>query len=226
MDIGVDEAGRGPLFGRVYAAAVCLPPYLYDCSLIKDSKKIKNSKTLSEVSQLIREESICWGLGYATEKEVDQMNILEATMVAMHRAIRVCLEKFPNWDGCLRIDGSFFKSFTIFKDEQIVPVPHECVVQGDSKVKCIAAASILAKQARDEYITELVSSNPKLDEYYDLGSNKGYGTKKHLEGLKNYGLSPWHRKTFGICKSLEPWVVSVVDSPAVAAIQSTNIERN
>tara|TARA_B100001093_G_C26852175_1_gene1025594 strand:- start:2254 stop:2856 length:603 start_codon:yes stop_codon:yes gene_type:complete len=188
IEAGVDEAGRGPLFGRVYAAAVILnPDMIYNYNLIKDSKKLsKNNLLISE--GYVKSIAVDWSVGYSTEQRIDEINILHATQEAMHKA----LDGLNIKPGFLLIDGNYFKPY---KDIQC-----NCVVGGDDTYFSIAAASILAKTARDKYIQELCQENPELNEKYSIGTNKGYGASKHIKGIKKYGISEWHRKTFGICK--------------------------
>jgi len=189
MEAGVDEAGRGPLFGRVYAGAVILNPELtYDYNLIKDSKKISKKK-LPFAECYVKRMALDWSVAYSTAERVDEINVLHATQEAMHKAI-YGLNITPEF---LLIDGNYF---TPYKDIQC-----NCVIGGDDSYFSIAAASILAKTARDRYIEELCTADPSLDEKYDLKSNKGYGSPKHIGGIKSYGITEWHRKTFGICKN-------------------------
>jgi|TARA_B110000495_G_C23014213_1_gene600318 ribonuclease HII len=189
IEAGVDEAGRGPLFGRVYAAAVILNPEMkYNLNLIKDSKKISKKK-LPISESYVKQISIDWSVGYSTAERIDEINILHATQEAMHKAIDGLNIK-PEF---LLIDGNYFKPY---KDVQC-----NCIIGGDDTYLSIAAASILAKTARDRYIEELCKADPSLDEKYNIKSNKGYGAVKHMEGIKKYGITEGHRKTFGICKN-------------------------
>jgi ribonuclease HII len=207
-EIGVDEAGRGPMFGRVYTGAVILPKSMdaFKHELMKDSKKFHSEKKIKEVAEYIKANAIAWAVGWADEREIDQLNIRRATHKAMHQAIQAVLEK-QEWADAkiLLVDGNDFTPF-IDKSESIVPVPlqHVCIEGGDNTYSCIAAASILAKVARDDYIAELCKEHPDLITRYDLLKNKGYGTKKHMDGIKQYGITEWHRKTFGICRGQAP----------------------
>ena len=188
IEAGVDEAGRGPLFGRVYAAAVILNPELeYDDNMIKDSKRISKKK-LPICEEYVKDIALDWSVAYSTEERIDEINILQATQEAMHKA----LDDLNIKPGFLLIDGNYFKPY---KDIQC-----NCVVGGDDSYYSIAAASILAKTARDKYIDELCEKEPELDEKYGIKTNRGYGASKHIKGIKKYGISEWHRKTFGICK--------------------------
>ena len=200
IEIGVDEVGRGPMFGRVYTAAVVLPKdNSFDHSKMKDSKKFHSKKKIKEVSDYIKTNAIHWSIKWEDEKVIDEINIRNATHSAMHKAIKEIYN--IGKDTLLLIDGNDFKPFVIFNKTYLEQVPHIAIEGGDNKYSSIAAASILAKVARDEYIEELCKEYPELIEKYDLEKNKGYGTKKHMDGFRNYGITEWHRKTFGICKN-------------------------
>jgi ribonuclease HII len=200
IEIGVDEVGRGPMFGRVYTAAVVLPKdNSFDHSKMKDSKKFHSKKKIKEVSDYIKTNAIHWSIKWEDEKVIDEINIRNATHSAMHKAIKEIYN--VGKDTLLLIDGNDFKPFVIFNKTHLEQVPHITIEGGDNKYSSIAAASILAKVARDEYIQELCKEYPDLIEKYDLEKNKGYGTKKHMDGIRNYGITEWHRKTFGICKN-------------------------
>ena len=198
QEIGIDEVGRGPMFGRVYTAAVVLPKNNdYKHELMKDSKKFTSEKKLIETANYIKQNAIYYSITYEDEKSIDLNNIKEATHLSMHKSIK----NIPNYyNSLLLVDGINFKPLTYFKDNIINEVNHICIEKGDSKYTAIAAASILAKVERDAYINDLCEKNKFLVEYYDLKKNKGYGTKKHMEGIVKYGISEMHRKTFGVCK--------------------------
>lgn len=203
MEIGVDEAGRGPMIGRVYAAAVILPVNdIFDHSGIKDSKRFHSEKKLACMSDYIKENAIGWAVGYATEEEIDTHNIRKATHMAMHRAIKRLIDKLTLAHNRFRllIDGNDFTPYMMFQENCLVQAPFNTIEQGDNKITCIAAASILAKVARDEYIVKLCENEPELQEKYGLLNNKGYGTKKHIDGIREHGISKYHRTTFGLCK--------------------------
>lgn len=203
VEIGIDEVGRGPLFGRVYTAAVILPVTDFRFDLMKDSKKFSSKKKIQEVAEYIKENAVAYSIEYQDEKSIDTNNIRIATFMAMHKAIEN-IQKFrkgENKNYYLLVDGCDFKPITYLNDDEMIQqINHVCIEGGDNKYCAIAAASILAKVARDKYITELCKKHPKLDEYYSLESNKGYGAKKHLDGIREYGITPWHRKTFGSCQ--------------------------
>ena len=190
LEMGLDEAGRGPMFGRVYVAGVILPPE-FNNPLIKDSKKLSERKRLIAMD-IIKENAIDYSIAFCTESEIDNINIFRATHKAMHEVVRKSLVVPEH----LLIDGPHFNTY--FHDNKLIP--HTCIENGDNLYAPIAAASILAKVTRDKYIEQMCKDYPELIERYDLLNNKGYGTKKHMEGLKKYGITKWHRKTFGICR--------------------------
>jgi ribonuclease HII len=214
MEIGVDEAGRGPLFGRVYTAAVVLPKDMdrFDHTLMKDSKKFHSKSKIIKVAEYIKENAIDWSVTYEDEKTIDEINILQATQKSMHHSINNILSKNHLNDRTnlkispksvhLLIDGNYFNPISFYdkKCKKINVVPHICIESGDNKYSAIAAASILAKVSRDKYIEDLCEEYPYLAEKYAIDTNKGYGAKKHLDGIKEYGITQWHRKSFGICK--------------------------
>lgn len=178
LEAGCDEAGRGCLAGPVVAAAVILPED-FDNELINDSKQLSEKKR-NELRKVIEKEAISWAVAFVDNQEIDQINILNASHLAMHRALDM-LEKEP---AHLIIDGNRFKKYK--------NIPHECMIKGDGRFLSIAAASILAKTHRDEYMLSLHNQFP----VYDWGKNKGYPTKKHREAIAEHGVTPYHRKTF------------------------------
>ena len=215
-EIGVDEVGRGPMFGRVYTAAVILPKDdSFDCSMVKDSKKFHSKKKIEEASQYVKDNALAWYISFEDEKKIDEINILQATQLSMHNSIlevRKQLNKILNEKGeqegkeysyNLLIDGNYFNPVTYLdkKTNKIKSIPHVTVQGGDNKYASIAAASILAKVERDRYIDELCEKNPILVDHYGIDSNKGYGAKRHLDGIKEHGITIWHRRSFGICKN-------------------------
>lgn len=174
---GVDEAGRGPLAGPVCAAAVILPKYL-EIPGLTDSKKISD-KRRRELFPEIQKQALFFGIGFASEREIDEINILQATFLAMERA----LAKLPVTPELALIDGNREKDFGI---------PVKTVVKGDSLSANIAAASILAKVSRDDLMLEMARQYPQ----YGFEVHKGYGTKAHYDALRTYGPSPIHRQSF------------------------------
>jgi ribonuclease HII len=199
LEIGIDEAGRGPLFGRVYTGAVVLPKDVdFEFDKMKDSKKFNSVKKINEVAEYIKEKALAWSVTYNDEKVVDNINIRQSVLSSMHNSIKNVMTTDNEY--LLLVDGNDFRPYMMFKDDEYLPVKHICIEGGDNKYCAIAAASILAKTERDKYIYELCEENPELKEKYGIDRNKGYGTKTHLDGIKNFGITKWHRKTYGICK--------------------------
>ena len=211
-EFALDEAGRGCLFGRVYIACVVLPkdPTLFtgvDGTNIKDSKKFSSKKKLAEVAEYVKRNALAWHVSWIEADEIDKINILESTMKGMHDCIDNVFKKIqdiPSMGQCMAIvDGNYFKPYSRFDQitSTIVGLPHVTIEKGDGTYMGIAAASILAKNARDEWVLEMCQQYPILVERYGLDTNMGYGTKRHLDGIREYGISQWHRRTFGdLCK--------------------------
>jgi ribonuclease HII len=215
-EIGVDEAGRGPMFGRVYTAAVILPKDdSFDCSMVKDSKKFHSKKKIEEAAKYIKENALAWFVSFEDEKKIDEINILQATQLSMHNSINEVRKNFnkihkeegkeerKDYYYSLLIDGNYFNPITYLdkKTNRIETLHYMTIEGGDNKYASIAAASILAKVERDRYIDELCEQHPTLIEHYGLDSNKGYGAKRHMDGIKEHGITIWHRRSFGICKN-------------------------
>ena len=207
IEIGVDEAGRGPLFGPVYTGAVVLPreSETFDYSLLKDSKKFTSFKKLTMVTEYIKEHADFWSVNCVDEKEIDSINIRQATLKSMHASIDSIIKQMPpqknSDDVLLIIDGNDFKPYYRVTHDSADLFSHICVKGGDNVYGSVAAASILAKHARDTFIGDLCEKHPLLKKYYSIDKNKGYGAKVHLEGIRTYGVSQWHRLTFGICRT-------------------------
>lgn len=180
LEAGCDEAGRGCLAGAVYAAAVILPRD-YQNDLLNDSKQL-SEKQRYLLREQIERDALAWAVGVVDEKEIDRINILHASILAMHRAV----EQLKIQPEFLIIDGNRFKPYR--------QLPYATIVKGDGKYLSIAAASILAKTYRDDYMNRLHQEYP----FYDWNKNKGYPTKKHREGIKVHGTSPYHRMTFNL----------------------------
>ncbi len=178
LEVGLDEVGRGCLAGPVVASAVILPSD-FDYDIVKDSKKL-TEKRRKEAYELIKEHAIEYSISFVDAKSIDKFNILQATMVAMHG----CLDKLESEPNHILVDGNVFNKYR--------DIEHTTVVKGDSKYYSIAAASILAKVTRDEYMKEQHEKFPM----YKWDSNKGYGSKVHREAIKEKGISPLHRKSF------------------------------
>ena len=196
LEVGLDEVARGCLLGRVYSAAVIwrneneldeLLDFFNEEKLdIKDSKKLKPLER-KKIKTYIEAYSLDYSVSWCCEKEIDKYNIRQTTFIAMHKALDNIIIK----PQIILVDGDSFLKYKDFK--------HKCIIKGDSKVTSISAASILAKVYHDNYIEELVKANTDLLKY-DLLNNMGYGTKNHINAIKKYGISKYHRKTFGICK--------------------------
>ncbi len=180
VEAGCDEAGRGCLAGSVYAAAVILPPD-YDNALLNDSKKLTEKRRYALRDDIIRD-AVAWAVGVVTPEEIDRINILRASFLAMHRA----LDQLKVRPEAVIVDGN---RFTPYRD-----LPYTTIVKGDGKYQSIAAASILAKTFRDDYMDALAKEYP----YYDWQSNKGYPTLAHREGIRLHGISPYHRKSYNL----------------------------
>jgi ribonuclease HII len=225
LELGIDEAGRGPLFGRVYAAAVILPKDdRFPHELMKDSKKFTNHKKLDEAANIIMEKAIAYSVKYAENTEIDMLNPLKATMKIMNDCVSEIIDKMSNKDEHeyeyeykppnfhLLVDGSYFRPrVRLDKNGKSMSIPYTCVTSGDDTYTSIAAASILAKHHRDAYIDSICEKYEGLNELYDLKKNKGYGTSKHLDAIKKYGITKWHRKTFGICKEAKIIEIEIMD---------------
>lgn len=175
IEAGCDEAGRGCLAGSVYAAAVILPKD-YDNPLLNDSKKLTEKRRKVLRDQIVRD-AVSWAVGVVTPEEIDKINILNASFLAMHRA----LDQLTIRPEAVIVDGNRFNPYR--------DLPYTTIVKGDGKYQSIAAASILAKTFRDEYMDSLANEYP----YYDWQKNKGYPTKAHREGIRDHGPSPYHR---------------------------------
>jgi len=180
VEAGCDEAGRGCLAGPVFAAAVILPDN-FSNEMLNDSKKLSEKKRYL-LREVIEEEATAWAVGIVTPEEIDQINILNASFLAMHRAIDQ-LKVNPEH---LLIDGNRFNPYEKYD--------HTCVIKGDGKYLSIAAASILAKTYRDDYMMKIHEEFP----VYDWKGNKGYPTKKHRLAIREHGITDYHRKTFGL----------------------------
>ena len=180
IEAGCDEAGRGCLAGSVYAAAVILPPD-YQNELLNDSKKLTAKKRYALRGEIERD-AIAWAVGIVTPEEIDKINILNASFLAMHRA----LDQLSVRPEAVIVDGNRFKPYQ--------DLPSTTIVKGDGKYLSIAAASILAKTYRDDYMLSLAEEYPQ----YDWQSNMGYPTKKHRQAIREHGITPYHRKSYNL----------------------------
>lgn len=180
VEAGCDEAGRGCLAGSVYAAAVILPEN-YENDMLNDSKKL-SAKKRYVLREIIERDALAWAVGIVTPEEIDRINILNASFLAMYRA----LDQLETHPEAIIIDGNRFKPYR--------DLPFTTIVKGDGKYLSIAAASILAKTYRDDYMLSLAKEYPQ----YDWQSNMGYPTKKHREAIRKYGITPFHRKSYNL----------------------------
>ena len=180
IEAGCDEAGRGCLAGSVYAAAVILPSD-YQNELLNDSKKLTAKKRYT-LREEIERDAIAWAVGIVTPEEIDKINILNASFLAMHRA----LDQLSVRPEAVIVDGNRFKPYQ--------DLPSTTIVKGDGKYLSIAAASILAKTYRDDYMLSLAEEYPQ----YDWQSNMGYPTKKHRQAIREHGITPYHRKSYNL----------------------------
>ncbi len=178
IEAGCDEAGRGCLAGAVFAAAVILPPN-FENEILNDSKQLSEHQRYT-LRPIIEKEAVAWAVGIVTPEEIDRINILKASFLAMHRAIEV-LSTTPE---ALLIDGNRFTPYP--------GIPHSCEIKGDGKYMAIAAASVLAKTYRDDYMMQLHTQYPQ----YSWNENKGYPTRAHRDAIREFGPTPYHRKTF------------------------------
>lgn len=180
VEAGCDEAGRGCLAGSVYAAAVILPPD-YHNELLNDSKQLTEKRRYA-LREVIERDAVAWAVGIVTPEEIDKVNILNASILAMHRA----LDQLKVRPEAIIVDGNRFKPYN--------DLPHTTIVKGDGKYLSIAAASILAKTYRDDYMDKLAEEYPQ----YDWHGNKGYPTRKHRDAIRQFGPTPYHRRTFNL----------------------------
>ena len=180
IEAGCDEAGRGCLAGSVYAAAVILP-VSYNNPGLNDSKKLTAAKR-QQLRIEIERDAVAWAVGVVTPEEIDEINILRSSFLAMHRA----LDQLKVRPEAIIVDGNRFTPYN--------NIPYATIVKGDGKYQAIAAASILAKTSRDDYMDKLAEEYP----YYDWQTNKGYPTKAHREGIRLHGISPYHRKSYNL----------------------------
>ena len=208
VEAGCDEAGRGCLAGSVYAAAVILPPD-YTNDLLNDSKQLTEKRRYALREQIERD-ALAWAVGIVTPEEIDKINILNASILAMHRA----LDQLQIRPEAVIVDGNRFKPWIPKEDSsqsdsdsarpsspsgKSGEVPYTCIVKGDGKYLSIAAASILAKTYRDDYMNALAAEYPQ----YDWLSNKGYPTRKHRDAIRQYGITPYHRRSYNLLGTQE-----------------------
>jgi len=184
IEAGCDEAGRGCLAGSVFAAAVILPED-YENPLLNDSKQL-TEKRRYQLRPVIERDAVSWAIGIVTPEEIDRINILNASILAMHRA----LDQLKVRPQAIIVDGNRFKPYR----PQQEAIPYSTIIKGDGKYMAIAAASILAKTYRDDYMNKLAGEYPQ----YDWQQNKGYPTRKHREAIRQYGTTPYHRLSYNL----------------------------
>lgn len=196
VEAGCDEAGRGCLAGAVYAAAVILPPD-YENPLLNDSKQLSERQRY-RLREIVERDALSWAVGVVEPQEIDRINILNASILAMHRA----LDQLKLRPEAVIVDGNRFKPYlpsATNGQQPAAPLPHTTIVKGDGKYLSIAAASILAKTYRDDYMNRLDEEFPM----YDWRKNKGYPTKKHREAIAQYGTTPYHRMSYNLMGTRE-----------------------
>ena len=186
VEAGLDEAGRGCLAGAVFAAAVILPPD-YANDLLNDSKQLTERRRYALRTEIERD-ALSWAVGVVSPEEIDKINILNASILAMHRAV----DQLAVRPEALIVDGNRFRRYTDPVSGK--PIPATTIVKGDGKYLAIAAASILAKTYRDDYMLRLAEEYPQ----YDWQGNKGYPTPRHREAIRQHGITPYHRRTFNL----------------------------
>jgi ribonuclease HII len=215
FEIGIDEAGRGPMFGRLYVAGVILPKDgSIDHSFIRDSKKL-TAKKRNEMSDYIKKHALTYHIHFVEPNVIDKINIRQAVLQAMKECIIQCRKQILKQKGLTTeyhhydhdvfalVDGADFAPCMNYDDTngEYKEIPHATCVGGDNEYMAIAAASILAKVARDDYILQLCTKHPELVTKYGMDTHMGYGTKKHLEGIMKHGITQYHRRTYGCCKN-------------------------
>ena len=195
VEAGCDEAGRGCLAGSVYAAAVILPPD-YENAMLNDSKQLTEHRRY-ELRTVIERDAVAWAVGIVTPAEIDRINILNASILAMHRA----LDGLKVRPEAIIVDGNRFKPYRepITNNREPITIPYTTIVKGDGKYLSIAAASILAKTYRDDYMNALHQEYPQ----YDWDKNKGYPTLRHREAIRQYGTTPYHRLSYNLLGTRE-----------------------
>jgi ribonuclease HII len=208
VEVGIDEAGRGCLFGRVYIAGVILPNNILElCEeediIIKDSKKM-SKKNKERAREFIERVAIDYSIVYKENDYIDKYNIFEATHKSMHEVV----SKLTIQPEKILVDGNYFRKYWNINGEEI---EYECIIGGDNTYMSIAAASILAKTYKDKYIEDIVEKHPEFKDY-DLLNNSGYGTSTHLEAIKIHGITQYHRKTFGICKNSDLFSIKIQEN--------------
>lgn len=221
IEIGIDEAGRGPLFGPLFVAAVILPNASpkevlsnsnskspFDFSEMRDSKKITSKKKIAALAEYIKANATAWTIQSISAEEIDRINIRQAVLKAMRECARTLIAQIQSNDSdssfddiFLLVDGNDFPPYSYFDEttDTLKPIAHDTIPGGDNLYASIACASILAKTARDAYIADLCEQNPELKTRYSIHTNMGYGAKAHLDGIAKYGITEEHRKSYKPC---------------------------
>lgn len=203
--IGIDESGKGSMISRVYVSGVILTKELQNqgiTNIIKDSKKFHSKKKILEAADFIKQNAIAYSVCFEEASVIDEINIRRATFKAMHACIRELIEKEnienPHETVEIHIDGNDFIPYLYFDKikNKLCEIPYKTIIGGDNIDPSIAAGSILAKFSRDSYILELCEAHPELIEKYGINTNMGYGTKKHINGIREFGYTDLHRKSF------------------------------
>ncbi len=220
-EICIDECARGPFLGDVYIACAIIGRDVdFDYSGIKDSKKFSSKKKMKEVAELIKSKFLFHHITSVSVADIDNTDILQAVFKGMHACVKSAVEKIceleqqnPKFDlfrdVIILVDGDKFRPYMIFDEASgtMRHLIHTTIEQGDAKYVGIAGASIIAKVAHDEYIYKLCETYPQLIQRYAIDSNVGYGTAKHIEGIRRWGITQFHRRTFGICKTQDVTVL-------------------
>ncbi len=199
IEIGIDEAGAGTFFGSLFVAGVILPQNIEELIeedgkvVIRDSKKM-TQKRREYAEEFIKKNAVEWHIVEKSSEEVDDLNILRARLTGFHDVIK----SFQMKPEKILVDGDKFERYV--DEETNEEIESECVIEGDNTYLCIAAASILAKTAQMRHIEEMVEEHPEVKKY-DIHNNHGYGTARHINGIKEHGVTPWHRLSFGICRT-------------------------
>ena len=209
LEIGIDEAGRGPMFGRLYVAAVVLPKDgSFDFTHIKDSKKITSAKKRQELYERILRTALATHIHFIEPDTIDKINIRQAVLKGMRECISEITKTIQQkmgksyLDRFIMVDGNDFPPYMEYQTDKdaLKQIPSETFIGGDNTYANIAAASILAKVARDNYVLELCKEYPYLEQY-GLHKNMGYGTKQHMDAIQKNGITQWHRRSYGCCKT-------------------------
>jgi ribonuclease HII len=218
-EICIDECGRGPFLGDVYIACTIIGTTCnFDYSGVKDSKKFSSKKKMADIADIIKKGVLFYHISNISSIEIDSINILQAVFKGMHNCVKKAIDYINEIeinnksfnlfnDVIILVDGDKFKPYMYYDESNnngiIRQLLHETIEKGDAKYVGIAAASIIAKVAHDEYLYKLCEDYPQLSQRYDIDKNVGYGTAKHINGIKKWSITQFHRRTFGICKEYD-----------------------